>query len=138
LAYEVFHWCEHVPKGRWFERTRWFQFLLEHHRIHHKYARKNYNVVLPLGDLLFGTLSLDRLPPEPPEPVIPERIKSWLGGGSRRCARPQTPPFAPFPRGCTAAWPGWWRRGRSRCGWRSAAPRSRPRRGAVPRAGAPG
>jgi hypothetical protein len=88
LGYEVIHWCEHVPKHRWFERTRWFQFLLEHHRIHHKYARKNYNVVLPLADLVFGTLSLDRLPPEPPEPVIPERIKSWLGGGSRMGQRP--------------------------------------------------
>ncbi len=87
-AYEMIHWCEHVPKDRWFERTRWFQFLLEHHRVHHKHARKNYNVVLPLGDLLFGTLSLERLPPEPPEPIIPERIKSWLGGGSRMGQKP--------------------------------------------------
>lgn len=88
LAYEVFHWCEHVPKNRWIERTRWFRFLLEHHRIHHKHARKNYNVVLPLADLMLGTLSMDRLPPEPPEPIIPERIKSFLGGGSRMGQRP--------------------------------------------------
>jgi hypothetical protein len=88
LAYEVIHWCEHVPKNRWFERTGCFQFLLEHHRVHHKYARKNYNVVLPLADWVLGTLSLERLPPEPPEPIIPERIKSWLGGGSRMGQRP--------------------------------------------------
>jgi sterol desaturase/sphingolipid hydroxylase (fatty acid hydroxylase superfamily) len=88
LCYEIIHWSEHVPRNRWFERTRWFQFLLEHHRVHHKYARKNYNVVLPLADLLFGTLTLERLPPEPAEPVIPERIKSWLGGGSRMGQKP--------------------------------------------------
>ncbi len=88
LAYEVIHWCEHVPRNRWFERTRWFQFLLEHHRLHHKFARKNYNVVLPLPDLLLGTLSLERLPPEPAVPMIPERIKSWLGGGSRMGQKP--------------------------------------------------
>jgi hypothetical protein len=88
LCYEVIHWCEHVPRNRWFERTRWFQFLLEHHRVHHKYARKNYNVVLPLADWLFGTLSFERLPPEPAEPVIPDRIKSWLGGGSRMGQKP--------------------------------------------------
>ena len=41
-----------------------------------------------LGDLLFGTLSKDRLPPEPPEPIIPERIKSFLGGGSRMDQKP--------------------------------------------------
>lgn len=95
LGYEVIHWCEHVPRGRWIERTRPFRFLLEHHRIHHRYARKNYNVVLPLADLLFGTLSLERLPPEPPEPVIPERIKSWLGGGSRMGQRPNRRSPAP-------------------------------------------
>ena len=68
--------------------TKLSQHLLEHHRIHHKHARKNFNVVLPLGDLVFGTLSLERLPPEPPEPIIPERIKSFLGGGSRMGQRP--------------------------------------------------
>ncbi len=47
-----------------------------------------YYVVLPLADWVLGTLSLERLPPEPPEPIIPERIKSWLGGGSRMGQRP--------------------------------------------------
>ena len=53
--YEYLHWCMHTPAGRWIERTRVFRSLDARHRLHHQCRRMNFNVVLPLGDLLFGT-----------------------------------------------------------------------------------
>lgn len=54
--YEYLHWCMHNPAGRWIERTRVFRYLDAHHRLHHRLWRMNFNVVLPIGDLMFGTL----------------------------------------------------------------------------------
>ncbi|MBI4589998.1 MAG: sterol desaturase family protein [Candidatus Rokubacteria bacterium] len=53
--YESLHWCMHNPTGRWIERTRVFHYLDAHHRLHHRLWRLNFNVVLPIGDLVFGT-----------------------------------------------------------------------------------
>ncbi len=55
-AYEYLHWCMHAPRNRFVERTRVFIWIKEHHRLHHRRWKKNLNVVLPLGDLFFGTL----------------------------------------------------------------------------------
>jgi hypothetical protein len=55
-AYEYFHWCMHYPKKRWFEKTRWFKWIDDHHRLHHKHMGKNLNVVLPIADWCLGTL----------------------------------------------------------------------------------
>ena len=55
-AYETLHWCMHEPRGRRVERTGIFFRLNGHHLLHHRYMRKNYNVVLPLADLCLGTL----------------------------------------------------------------------------------
>jgi hypothetical protein len=46
----------HYPGERLIERTRWFRFLDRHHYIHHVDTRVNVNFLLPLCDLLFGTL----------------------------------------------------------------------------------
>jgi len=56
MLYEYLHWCMHIPQGRWIERTRAFQFLKRHHYLHHRYALRNLNVVLPLADWVMGTL----------------------------------------------------------------------------------
>ena len=56
MLYEYLHWCMHIPQGRWIERTRAFQFLKKHHYLHHRYALRNLNVVLPLADWVMGTL----------------------------------------------------------------------------------
>lgn len=56
FLYEYFHFCMHVPRRRWFERTAVFSWLDAHHHQHHKRHFSNLNVVLPLADLLFGTL----------------------------------------------------------------------------------
>ena len=48
----------HLPKQRRIEKGRLFRLLNGHHILHHRYMHKNFNVVLPLADLLLGTLML--------------------------------------------------------------------------------
>ena len=55
-GYEYTHWMMHVPKDRWLERLRFFRFIKNHHRLHHRYMYKNFNVFLPLCDWILGTL----------------------------------------------------------------------------------
>lgn len=51
------HWRFHVPSDTWFQRTRAFRFLKEHHRVHHENPRCNFNVnFFPIADWLLGTL----------------------------------------------------------------------------------
>lgn len=57
-GYEYLHWCMHLPRKRHVERSGIFFRLNGHHLLHHRYMRKNFNVVLPLADLLLGTLLL--------------------------------------------------------------------------------
>jgi hypothetical protein len=72
-CYEALHFFIHTPRNYWFQRTRLFRFYCEYHRIHHHKARWNYNIVMPLGDLLFRTLSLEPLRPEPSAPSFVAR-----------------------------------------------------------------
>lgn len=72
--YETLHWCMHVPKDRWIEKTSAFRWLTAHHRAHHQLHDSNLNVVLPVADFVFRTLR----PWKPP-------------------ARPATAPSAPAP-----------------------------------------
>lgn len=53
------HDVVHYPKQRSIERMRWFQFLDQHHYIHHIDQHANINLLLPLCDWLFGTLRLE-------------------------------------------------------------------------------
>lgn len=55
-TYEYLHWCMHLPRKRHVERSGIFFRLNGHHLLHHRYMGKNFNVVLPLADLLLGTL----------------------------------------------------------------------------------
>jgi len=57
-VYEYLHWCMHLPRRRSVERSGIFFRLNGHHLLHHRYMHKNFNVVLPLGDLCLGTLLL--------------------------------------------------------------------------------
>ena len=57
-TYEYIHWCMHLPRKRNLERSGIFFRLNGHHLLHHRYMGKNFNVVLPLADLLLGTLLL--------------------------------------------------------------------------------
>src|SRR5207249_8252950 len=43
--YEYLHYCMHIPKRRWLEKTVWFRWLDSHHHMHHKRHFNNLNVV---------------------------------------------------------------------------------------------
>ena len=58
ITYEYIHWCMHLPRKRNVERSGIFFRLNGHHLLHHRYMHRNFNVVLPLADLLLGTLLL--------------------------------------------------------------------------------
>ena len=55
-VYETLHWYMHLPKKRKIEYKTWYRKLNGHHILHHRYTNKNFNVVLPFADLIFGTL----------------------------------------------------------------------------------
>jgi len=57
-VYEFIHWCMHLPKRRRVEYRSWYRMLNGHHLLHHRYMNKNFNVVLPFADWIFGTLLL--------------------------------------------------------------------------------
>jgi hypothetical protein len=58
------HNVTHHPGKRFIERLGWFHFLKHHHYIHHIDNGSNVNFLLPLCDLLFGTLRTRLLPKE--------------------------------------------------------------------------
>lgn len=56
IGYEGLHYLMHKPIFPLIERSHAFQFLKRHHRIHHVRMNRNLNVLLPLADLVLGTL----------------------------------------------------------------------------------
>lgn len=81
FAYEGFHYLMHKPSLPWIERRRFFKFIEKHHQLHHVYMGRNFNVVLPLADLVLGTLVLnDPLPAKVTEPAarqVARRHSKW-------------------------------------------------------------
>lgn len=47
----------HKPQGRPFAKWPAFRHVARHHFLHHRYPDKNFNVALPIGDYLFGTVA---------------------------------------------------------------------------------
>ena len=66
FAYEGLHSPHAPPTIGWIERSGPFQFIEHHHRLHHIYMGKNFNVVVPFADLMLGTLVLI----DPAEPKV--------------------------------------------------------------------
>ncbi|MCU1752108.1 sterol desaturase/SRPBCC family protein [Pseudomonas sp. 6D_7.1_Bac1] len=59
LTYEVFHACEHLPPGNPATRLPWIRQMRRLHELHHRrelMQERNFNIVFPLMDYLFGTL----------------------------------------------------------------------------------
>lgn len=54
-AFNSFHWRWHIPSDTWLQRTRLFLWAKERHRIHHGRNSKNFNLIIPIADLVFGT-----------------------------------------------------------------------------------
>lgn len=68
LTYEVFHACEHLPPHHRITRLPWIRQMRRLHEVHHRremMQQRNFNIVFPLMDYLFGTLYWE------PEPAIP-------------------------------------------------------------------
>jgi len=65
LTYEVFHACEHLPPENPITRLPWIRQMRRLHELHHRrelMQERNFNIVFPLMDYLFGTLYWE---PEP-------------------------------------------------------------------------
>jgi len=81
FAYEGFHHLMHKPRFPWIEQSGFFRFMKNHHRLHHVYMGKNFNVVLPLADLCLGTLVLTDPQPsrvtEPAAKQVARRHSQW-------------------------------------------------------------
>jgi hypothetical protein len=59
LFYEWLHFSYHQPAESWVRRLPGMERLRHHHLTHHNLAlmsKKNFNLTLPLCDLLFGTM----------------------------------------------------------------------------------
>ena len=72
LTYEVFHACEHLPSRNLVTHLPWIRQMRRLHELHHRrelMQERNFNIVFPLMDYLFGTLYWE---PEP-EPLNPTR-----------------------------------------------------------------
>lgn len=54
-AFNSLHWAWHVPSDTWLQRTRLFRWMKERHRLHHGRPDNNFNLVLPIADLVFRT-----------------------------------------------------------------------------------
>jgi hypothetical protein len=61
-VYESLHYLMHVPGKYAIERTSFFQFVKEHHRVHHKYMLRNLNVFFPFADIVMGTYRTATIP----------------------------------------------------------------------------
>jgi hypothetical protein len=57
LTWNQIHMEMHKPEKRFFANWPLFKHLARHHYLHHRYPDKNFNVALPIGDLLFGTMA---------------------------------------------------------------------------------
>jgi len=49
------HRSTHDLESNWTERLPWYKSMREHHLRHHEHTNKNFNVVFPMFDKLFGT-----------------------------------------------------------------------------------
>lgn len=65
LMYEVFHACEHLPPDNPVTRLPWIRQMRRLHELHHRrelMQERNFNIVFPLMDYLFGTLYWEPVP----------------------------------------------------------------------------
>lgn len=58
LAYEFFHFCDHLPQNHFLVKLPWIGHMRHLHKLHHRrdlMHTKNFNLTFPLADWLFGT-----------------------------------------------------------------------------------
>ena len=57
LMWNQIHLEMHKPQQRFFSNWAAYKHVARHHFLHHRYPTKNFNVALPVGDYLFGTVA---------------------------------------------------------------------------------
>lgn len=57
LTWNQIHLEMHKPANRFFANWAAYKMVARHHFLHHRHPSKNFNVALPLGDYLFGTVA---------------------------------------------------------------------------------
>lgn len=58
-VWQFIHNEMHRPTWGWLQRRAFFQFIREHHALHHHYPRTNYSFLFaPFCDRLFGTVAI--------------------------------------------------------------------------------
>ncbi len=88
----VVHDTIHRPRShRIVEAQPWFAFLDRHHWIHHIDLGANLNFLLPLGDLVFGTLRTEMTPQELAGHGMLEEAKARAAGAGERALAPSSP-----------------------------------------------
>lgn len=58
LTYEFMHTCQHLPEDHFLSGLPWIRHMRRHHALHHRRAlmrSKNFNLVFPLFDWIYGT-----------------------------------------------------------------------------------
>lgn len=58
--WNMLHRQMHIPKKVIYRNWPMFRFLARHHFMHHQRSTKNYNVVFPMFDYLFGSVAKPR------------------------------------------------------------------------------
>jgi hypothetical protein len=56
LIWNNIHLNMHRPVKRFFSEWKAYKYLTRHHYMHHVHPDRNFNVVLPFGDIVFGTM----------------------------------------------------------------------------------
>ena len=57
VLWNLIHLEMHKPANRAFAKWAVFKHVARHHFLHHRYPNTNFNVALPIGDYLFGTVA---------------------------------------------------------------------------------
>lgn len=55
--WNLIHLEMHKPSNKPFAQWAAFKHVARHHFLHHRYPDKNFNVALPVGDYIFGTVA---------------------------------------------------------------------------------
>jgi sterol desaturase/sphingolipid hydroxylase (fatty acid hydroxylase superfamily) len=83
VSYEVTHLCYHLPEDSFIGRRSFIRFMREHHARHHDprlMQKWNFNVTVPFGDWVFGTIAsqalIDRLTPDRPADAVAAQSRS--------------------------------------------------------------
>jgi hypothetical protein len=83
LGYEGLHYLMHNPRIPWVERSWFFRFINQHHKLHHVRMDRNLNVLVPLADLVMGTFISDAVVPATTPPTAREKARQYSNYGKR-------------------------------------------------------